>query len=101
GVDDDRARRALPRRALVLVGPAAVVEPPLAGEEGVVPVGGAVEHEQYLALQVLALEVVPLELGRLDAVADEDDLGVLDSRARLLPAGGGDEIFLALVREIV
>ena len=33
GVDDDRAGRALARRALVLVGPAAVVEPSLAGEE--------------------------------------------------------------------
>ena len=50
GVDDDRPRRALPRGALVLVGPAAVVEPALAGEELRVPVRVVVEHHQDLAL---------------------------------------------------
>ena len=78
GVDDDGAGRALPRGALVLVGPAAVVEPALAGEEGVVPVRIVVEHEQDLALEIDPLEVVPAVLRRLDAVADEDHLGVLD-----------------------
>ncbi len=96
GVDDDRRRRALARRALVLVGPAAVVEAAVAGEQVVVPVRVVVEHEQDLALEVHALEVVPLELGRLDAVTDEDHLGILDGGLALGDAGGGYELLAAL-----
>ena len=91
-VDDDRPRRALARGALVLVGPAAVVEPAVAGEELRIPVGIVVEHHQDLALEVHALEVVPLVLGRLDAVADEDQLGVLEAGGRLLHAAGADVV---------
>jgi hypothetical protein len=91
-VDDDRRGRALPAGALVLVGPAAVVEAGLAGEQLGIPVGVAVEHDQGLALEVHALEVVPLVLRRLDAVADEDQLGVVDDRLVLLHAAGGDEL---------
>ncbi len=92
GVNDDRRRRSLPRRALVLVGPAAVVEPAVAFEELGIPVGIVVHHHQNLALEVHALEVVPLVLGRLDAVADEDHLGVAHVGGGLLHAAAGDEV---------
>ncbi len=92
GVDDDGPGRALPGRALVLVGPAAVVEPAVAFEELGIPVRIVVEHDQDLALEVHPLEVVPLVLGSLDAVAHEDQLGVLENRAGLLDAARGDEV---------
>ena len=78
GVHDDHAGRAMARGAFVLVGPAAVVQARLAREQLRIPVRIVVEHHQDLALDVHALEVVPLVLGRLDAVADEHQLGVLD-----------------------
>ena len=82
-VDDDRRRRALLRRDLVLVRPAPVVghRAPLEHrrvERGVVgDAHGRIvdEHENRLALHVDALVVVPAVLGRDDAVADEDDAG--------------------------
>ena len=82
GVDDDGRGGSLPRRALVLVDPAAVKEPPVALEQLGIPIRIVVHHHQDLALEVHALEIVPLVLGRLDAVAHEHELGVLD-------AGGG------------
>ena len=62
---------------LVLVGPAAVVGEGLAGEE-VGIVGGRIvdDDEDDFAFDVDAGVVVPLVLGRGDAVADEDDGGV-------------------------
>ncbi len=85
GVDDDRAGRSLARGALVFIVPAAVVEAPLAGEQVRVPVRVVVHHDQDLALEVHALEVVPLEFRGLHAVADEYQLGVLRPR-RSAPA---------------
>ena len=94
-MDDDRARRALPRRALVLVVPAAVVEPRLAREQlRIVQSGSLFIITQDLALDVHALEVVPLVLGRLDAVADEHHLGVLELRLRRLHAGLDGEVLV-------
>ena len=79
GVHDDDARRALARGALVLVDPAAVVEARLAREQLRIPVRVVVQHQEHLAFHVGALEVVPLVLGGLDAVADEHDFGVVEA----------------------
>ena len=84
--------RAMARGAFVLVGPAAVVEARLAGEQLRIPVRIVVEHDQDLALQVDALEVVPLVLGRFDAVADEHEAGVVDGGGRRLHARAGDVV---------
>src|SRR5690606_19188283 len=97
-MDDDRARCALACRALVLVGPPPVIEPLAAAEELRIPVGIVVQHQQNLAAQIGALEVVPVVLGRFDAVADEDDLRVLDRRALRGDAARRDE--LAMLREL-
>ena len=86
-VNDDHAGRALLGADLVLVGPAAVVRHRLAAERLRIELGGVVgighgrivdEHHQRLALHVHALVVVPVELGRDHAVADEHQLGILD-----------------------
>ena len=99
GVDEQRAGRALPRRLLELVGPAAVVGQRLAAEQGRL-VGRrrrVVDHHQHpLPLHVDAGVVVPFLLGGDDAVADEHhlaahrDLGVLDARE-------GDDVVTVLV----
>ena len=73
-VDDERADGAHAGGLLELVGPAAVVGEGLAAEElGVVGGRVADDAEDDLALDVDAGVVVPVELGRGDAVADEDD----------------------------
>ena len=86
-VDDEDRRRALARSLLELVGPAAVVGHRVALERLRVELGrvGGIgngrivdEDEDRLALDVDVLEVVPVELGRLDAVAGEHHVGVLD-----------------------
>ena len=92
GVHDDHARRAMTRGAFVLVGPAAVVQARLAREQLRIPVRIVVEHHEHLAAHVDALEVVPLVLGRFDAVAHEHQARVLDLRARLLHAAARDVI---------
>src|SRR6185437_17155883 len=62
GMDDDRAGRSLARGALIFIVPAPVVEATLTGEQVRVPVRVIVHDEEHLALEVHALEVVPLEL---------------------------------------
>ena len=89
-VNDDRSRRPLSRRALVLVGPAAVVETAVAFEQLGVPVRIVVHHHQDLALEVRPLEIVPLVFGGLDAVAHEHQLGVPDRGGGLLDLARGD-----------
>ncbi len=77
GVDDEARLRSAPGGLLELVGPAAVVGERLAAEEFRVVRGRLVgEEDDDLALHVHALVIVPAELGRGDAVADEDRLGV-------------------------
>ena len=76
-MEDDRPHGAVACGLLVLVGPATVVETARAREEGGVPVGIVVEHEQDLAPHVLALEIVPVLLRGLDPVSHEHDLGGL------------------------
>ena len=89
-VDDERACRAAARRLLELVGPPAVVGHRRAVERPGVELRRVRgigyrrivdEHHQRLAFEVDALEVVPVVLGRGDAVADEDELRILDAGA--------------------
>ncbi len=78
-VDDQAARRAGGQGRLVLVAPAAVVGHRLAAEAAVVERRIADEDHRDLALHVelgISGVVVPLLLGRVDAVAEEDQLGV-------------------------
>ena len=76
-VDEDGADRAFARGFFVLVDPAAVVGERLAGEKFRIVRGRLVDqHEQDFAFDVDAFVVVPVVFGRLDAVADVDDLGV-------------------------
>ncbi len=91
-VNDDRARRALARRALILVHPAPVVEPALASEQLRIPVGIVVEHHQDLALEIHSLEVVPAVLGSLDAVADEHEFRAIDPALLALHTAAGDVV---------
>src|SRR5688572_29983480 len=91
-MDDDDAGRALARRALVLVAPAAVVETRRAFEQRRVPVGIVVEHDEDLAAYVHVLEVVPTVLGRLDRVAGEHELRVAKLGRRGLHAAARDEV---------
>ena len=77
GVDDEARLRPAPGGLLELVRPAAVVGERRAAEEFRVVRGRLVrEEDDDLALHVDALVIVPVELGRGDAVADEDRLGV-------------------------
>jgi len=49
-----------------------------------------VHHQQHLALDVGALEIVPAEFGRLYAVTDEHHFSFLDRDALGLRAAAGD-----------
>ena len=76
-VDQNDADGAFARRLLIFISPAAVVGERLALEEfGVV--GGRLvdEHEQNFSADVGVLEIVPLVFGSLNAIADEDDVGI-------------------------
>ena len=104
-VHDQDAGGAAPRALLELVGPAAVIRHRLAVEDLVVELRGiggvghlrvVHEHDDGLALDVDALEVVPVELGRGHAVAGEDHLGVADRRAVGDVLGPGDDLVLPL-----
>ena len=83
-VDHDEADGAAARGLLILVGPAAVVGHGLAAEvapilavgRGLV-VGVVDQDERDLAMQIDTLEVVPIALRRLHAIADEDHGDVL------------------------
>jgi len=101
-VDDQDASRTLARRLLVLVGPAPVIcHGPAA--EGIqlrlFEVGIIDQHHKDLATHVLALEVVPVPLGRADAIADEDQLGVLQANA-VGRTAGRDHGLLALAQRL-
>ena len=100
GVDHDRTHGAGAGSAFVLVGPATVVQPFGALEEFGVPVGVVVEHQQDLAVEVGAFEVVPVFLGCRDAVADEDDLGRLDRNGFFDHSGRADVVVPELQVEL-
>ena len=82
-VHDQHAHGPLAGGFLVLVGPAAVIGHGLAVEPARgrvarrgLEVGVIDQDDGHLALQVHALEVVPVPLGGLDAIADEDQRGL-------------------------
>ncbi len=81
-MDDDRGRGALARGFLELVGPAAIIGHRPAAEIAVerhgLPVGIVDQDDDRLPLHVEAGIVVPAALRRVDAVADEHDVAVLD-----------------------
>ena len=88
-MDDQHACGAPHRANLVLVGPAAVVRhrPPaervrieLARPGGIGHGRIVDQHDERLALHVDALVVVPVEFGCDDAVADEDEVRLVDAR---------------------
>ena len=97
-VDDQHAGGALAGGFLVLVGPAAIIGHGLAAEvaDPGLEVRIVDQHDQDLALQVHALEVVPVPLGGLDAIADEDDRSVLDRHGVDIGHGGADRDLVAL-----
>uniref|UniRef100_A0A0N4Z5P0 Phenol hydroxylase n=1 Tax=Parastrongyloides trichosuri TaxID=131310 RepID=A0A0N4Z5P0_PARTI len=102
-VDDQDARRPMRRRDLELIGPAAIEGHGLTVELardrmafGRAEVGVVDQHQRDLALQVDALEVVPAALGRIDAIADEDQGGVAQGDALHRPVGRDDDVFGAL-----
>ncbi len=73
-VDDQGADRALARRLFELVGPASVIGHDARVEEFRILRRRLVDdHQQHLAFDVHALEIVPAVFRRLDAIADEDD----------------------------
>jgi hypothetical protein len=98
-VDHDEAHGAPARGFLVLVGPAAVVGHGLAAEVAFsrLVVGVVDQDERDLAVQVDALEVVPVAFRRSDPVADEDDRRVLDGDVVDAGLGGADRHLLALL----
>src|SRR5690606_24953055 len=82
--------RALARCTFIFVDPATVVQAHVAGEQGRIPVRIVIQHQQYLALEILAFEIIPAVLGRLDAVAHEDHFGILDRCLLALYTAAGD-----------
>ncbi len=104
-VHDQQTRRAAARGFFVLVSPAAVVGHRLAAEvaDAGFEIGIVDQHDRDLALQVDALEVVPLALRRSHAVAaehhrrvgDVDRLGAVERRANGDLAALGQRLSLA------
>src|SRR5690606_8565249 len=99
-MDDDSAGSALASRTQVLVVPASVPETGFAGEKVRVPGRVIVQDDEHLALEVLSLEIVPLVFRCLDAVTDEHQFRVFDTRLLLLYAAGGDELVPLLQRHL-
>src|SRR3546814_8602199 len=89
-VDDQRRDRAAARGFLELVGPAAVIghRPPAELAERILAlrrdeIGVVDQEDRDLALEVLALEIVPAAFGGADAVTAEYHRRVRDDRAVL------------------
>uniref|UniRef100_A0A0N5A4S5 LigA n=1 Tax=Parastrongyloides trichosuri TaxID=131310 RepID=A0A0N5A4S5_PARTI len=98
-VDDQNARRAVRRRDLELIGPAAIEGHGLTVElarDGVAfrraEVRVVDQHQHDLAVQVHALVVVPVALRRVDAVADEYQRRVGQGDALHRPVGRDDDV---------
>ncbi len=91
-MNDDGTRGPLASCAFILVDPPSVIQPALAGKQLRIPVRIVVQHHQDLALQVHALEVVPLVFRRLNTVTDEDELSVIDTHLVVLLSADGDVV---------
>jgi hypothetical protein len=85
-VHDQRGGRALLGGFLIFVGPAAVIGHRAPAERAFeplrLPIGIVDQDDDRLPLDVDARIIVPAALGRVDAVADEHDIAVLDVDAR-------------------
>ena len=100
-VHDQHAERALAGGLFVLVGPATVVGHRLAAELALpgFEVRVVDQRDRDLALEVDALVVVPVALGRIDAVADEHQRHVLDrDRLRSVDRGAHRDLLALLQR---
>ena len=97
-MDDHYTGSAEPRRLLIFVGPAAVIGHRLAAEIAfaALEVGIVDQHDHDLAVQVDALEIVPVALGRGDAVAGEDQRSVGDADLALPVLRSTDRDLIAL-----
>ena len=98
-MDDQYRLGAHARGFFIFVGPAAVVSECAAAEE--FRIGGRRfigEQHQDLALDVHALEIVPMKFGRDDAVTDENRLGV-ELIGGLLQLADADEIVQPFERD--
>src|SRR5262249_25421269 len=93
GVDDETRLRAAPGGFLELERPAAIVGECLAAEELRVVRGWLVgEEDDDLPLHVNVLVVVPAELRRGDAVADENRFRIELFECLLCPARAGESL---------
>ena len=61
---------------------------PATGSPGRFEVGIVDQDDEHLAVHVLALEIVPAALGRVDTVADEHQRRVGDDRPASAPLSG-------------
>ena len=97
-MDHQEADGPTARRLLKFIGPATVVGHGLAAKVAAsgFEVGVVDQHQGHLALQVDALEVIPVALRRVDAVAHENHRRVLDRQAVQTRLGGADGDLLAL-----
>jgi hypothetical protein len=94
-VDDQCGRRALARGFLELIRPPPVIGHPLALEQGrilLVEAGVIDQHHHRLALDVDAGVVVPVLLGRIDAVSDEDKIAAIQPHLRPRRARAHDHV---------
>ena len=95
-MDDERGGRALTRRFLELVGPAAIIGHRPATEWAVQALRAEIrvvdKDDHRLALHIHAGIVVPAALRRVDAIADEHHLAARDLHRWRLAIGDGHEI---------
>src|SRR4051794_16653284 len=98
-VNDEHAGRAAPRGLLVLIGPATVIGHRLAAEVSFAAfeVGIVDQQDEELAVDINALEIIPISLGRADSVADEEQrrIGERDRRLAVHRGARGDVVALS------
>ena len=95
-MDDDCPGRPLAPGFLVFVGPAAVIGHGLAVERALkcfrAEIGVVDEDDRGLARHVEALVIVPALLGRIDAIADEDQFAILERGLHVLAIADPDPV---------
>ncbi len=91
-MDDDRPCGTLPSCAFILVIPATVIETSRSCKELWILLWIVIHHEQNLAPKIDILEIIPLELGGLDTVSDEDNFCVLQAVDLFRSASDRNEI---------